>query len=79
MPTTPQARRRVAVEARGGGRHRGADVVDDDLGHAEAERALDDERDRAARDRVGGEVVAVAREARDAEEQRARARRARLS
>ena len=64
-----QPARGVAVEARGGDRHRGADVVDLDLGHAEAERPGDDERRRPARDRVGREVVAVAGEAGDAEEQ----------
>ena len=66
-----QRRGRVAVQARGGGRHRGAHVVDDDLRHAEAERVVDDERGRAARDGVGGEVVAVAGEAAHAEEDRA--------
>ena len=48
-----------------------ADVVDQHLGHAEAERPLDDERGGAARHRVGGEVVPVAGEAGHAEEQRA--------
>ena len=71
MPTTWSVGRRVAVEARGGAGHRGAHVVDEHLGHAEAERALDDERGRAARHGVGGEVVPVAGEAGDAEEQRA--------
>ena len=62
---------RVAVEARGGVGHGRAHVLDPDLGDAEAERAADDERGRPARDRVGREVMAVAREAGDAEEQRA--------
>ena len=66
-----QPRRRVAVEARRGDRHRGADVVDLHLGHAEAERPRDHERGRAALDGVGGEVVAVAGEAGHAEEQEA--------
>ena len=65
-----ERRRRVAVEARGGGGHRGADVVDEHLGHAEAERPVDDERGGAALHGVGGEVVPVAGEAGDAEEQR---------
>jgi hypothetical protein len=56
------------VQASGGGRHRRAHVLDDDLRHGEAERMVDDERDRPAGDRVGGEVVAVAREAAHAEE-----------
>jgi hypothetical protein len=61
---------RVAVEARGGRRHRRADGGDAHLGHAEAERALDDERGGAPGDGVEREVVAVAREARNAEEER---------
>ena len=71
MPTTSSRAVGIAVQAGGGGRHRGADVVDEDLGHAEPERVLDDQRHGAARDRVGREVVAVAREAAHAEEQRA--------
>ena len=71
-PDRGQPRGGVAGQRGGGGRHRGAHVVDEDLGHAALQRALDDERHRAARDRVVGEVVAVAREARHAEEQRAR-------
>ena len=59
----------VPVEARGGDRHRGADVLDLHLRHAEVERPGDDERRRAAFDRVGREIVAVAREPGDAEEQ----------
>ena len=62
---------RVAVEARGRVRHRRSHVLDLDLGHAEPERPADHERGRAARHRVRREVVAVAREAGDAEEQRA--------
>ena len=46
-----------------------ADVLDLHLGHAEPERPRDHERRRAALDRVGGEVVAVAGEAGHAEEQ----------
>ena len=64
------------MEAGRGDGHRGAHVVDDHLGHAEAERALDDERGGAARHRVGGEVVPVAGEAGHAEEQRSRDDRA---
>ena len=40
------------------------------LGDAEAQRPLDDQRHRATADRVGRELVTVAREAGDAEEQR---------
>ena len=58
------------MEARGGDRHRGAHVGDLNLRHAEAERPRDHERRRAARDGVGRELVAVAREAGHAEEQR---------
>ena len=69
-PRDPQ---RAPSDRRRSGRRRRAiarpHVVDDDLGHAEPERPLHDERHRAARDRVGREVVPVAREARDAEEQ----------
>ena len=64
-----QRRGRVAVEAGGRDGHRGAHVVDHDLGHAEPQRPLHDERRRAARDRVRREVVAVTGEAGDAEEQ----------
>ena len=71
-PDRGQPRGRVAGQRGGGGRHRGAHVVDEDLGHGGAQRPLHDERHRAARDRVAGVVVAVAREARHAEEQRAR-------
>ena len=69
MPTTGSARRRVAVEARRGDRHRRADVRDLHLGHAEAERPRDHQRRRPARDGVGGEVMAVAGEPGHAEEQ----------
>jgi hypothetical protein len=75
-PDGPQRGGRVAVEPRGGRRHRRADVADDDLGHPEAERALHDERGGAAGDGVGREVVTVAREPRHAEEDRSRAHRA---
>ena len=65
-----ELRGRVAVEASRGRSHRRADAVHVDLRNAEVQRALDDERGRAASDRLGGEVVAVAREPGDAEEQR---------
>ena len=61
----------IAVEPRGDGRHRGADVVDLHLGHAEPERVVDDQRHGAVGDRLGREVVPVTREAAHAEEQRA--------
>ena len=69
-PTTAQLRGRVAGEAGGGLRHRGAHVLDLDLRHAEPERPADHERRRATRDRVRREVMPVAGEAGDAEEQR---------
>ena len=65
----PQRGGRVAVEARRGERHRGPHVRHDDLGHAEPQRALDDQGDSPARDRVGGEVMPVAGEPGHAEEQ----------
>ena len=60
------------MEPRGDGCHRGADVLDLHLGHAEPERVVDDERHGAVGDRAGREVVPVTREAAHAEEQRAR-------
>ena len=51
-PHDPQLGGRVAVEARGRLRHRRAHVLDLHLRHAEPERAADDERRRAALDRV---------------------------
>jgi hypothetical protein len=62
--------RGVAVERGGGGGHRRANRRHDDLGHAEAELALHDQRDRATGDRLGGEGVAVAGVAGHAEEER---------
>jgi hypothetical protein len=66
----------IAVHPRRRARHRGADVVDQHLGHAQPQRALDHQRGRAAGDRVAGEVVPVAGEAGHAEEQRSRLDRA---
>ena len=74
VPVTPTTGRRAVGSpwnARRRARHRGADVVDPHLGHAEPERPRDDQRGRAPRDRVRREVVPVAREAGHAEEQRA--------
>ena len=65
-----QLRGRIAIEARRGRSHRSPDAVHADLGNAETERSLNDERDRSPGNRLGGELVAVAREAHDAEEQR---------
>jgi hypothetical protein len=48
------------------------------LGHAQVERALDDESDGAASDGVGGEVVPVRSAAGDAGEERARRDEARV-
>jgi hypothetical protein len=67
-PDHRQRGRRIAGQPGRGRGHRGAHVVDDDLGDRGAQRVVDDERRRAALDRLGGEVVAVAAEAADAEE-----------
>ena len=75
-PTTAQRGRGVPVEAGGGGRHRGAHVLDLDLRHAGVDRPRDDQRRGAARHRVGREVVPVAREPGHAEEQGAGLHRA---
>ncbi len=64
------------MEARRRDGHRRADIVDADLGHPEPERPRDDERGGAALHGVGGEVMAVAREAGHAEEQEAGLHRA---
>ena len=61
---------RVAEEARGDRPHRSARGGDEHLGHAESQRTLDDERGRPRLHGRGGEVVAVAAQARDTEEQR---------
>ena len=76
IPTTASSAVGSPWKSRRRARHRGPHVVDEHLRHAEPERALDDQRRRAARHRVGGEVVAVAGEAGHAEEQRPRADRA---
>ena len=47
-------------------------VVDDQLGHGQVERTLDEERRSAALDHGGGEVVAVSALPRDAGEERSR-------
>ena len=70
---------RPPEELVGGDRHRRARVGDDELRHGEVERPLDDERDRAVRDRLRREVVPVGALAGDAEEERSRRRRARAS
>ena len=75
MPVTPATCRRSLgspEELVGRHRHRRAHVLDDELRHGDVDRPLDDERDGAGRDRVGGEVVAVDAAPADAEEQRAR-------
>ena len=60
----------VAEEGGGHRAHRGPDVVDHHLGHAQAERALAHQRGRAALHGVGGEIVAVDLEAGHTEEER---------
>ncbi len=67
-----QRGRRVAVEGGRGGGHRRADIGHHDLRHAQAERPLDDQRHSPALDRIAGELMPVAREPGNAEEQRAR-------
>ena len=71
----PQLGRRLTVEARRQRRHRGPHRRDAQLGHAEAQRALDDERRRAVPDGGRREMVAVGAEAGHAEEQRPGAHR----
>ena len=77
-PATLELLRRSLEELVGGDRHRRARVGDDELRHAQLERPLDDERRRAALDRLGRELVAVRPLARDAEEERARNDRSRV-
>ena len=74
-----QLARRVAEEARGERRHRRARRGDEHLRHAEPERALDDQRRRAARDRLRREVVPVAAESRATQKNSSPPRTARLS
>ena len=59
MPDHLQLGGGIAVEAGGRGAHRRAHVGHDQLGHAELQRALADQRHGAALDGVGSEVVAV--------------------
>ena len=77
-PATASSRDREAEERVGGEPHRLAGVRDEELRHLELERALDDERDRAARDGVRREVVAVRAEAGHADEERPRRHAARV-
>ncbi len=67
-----EPRGRIAVQPRRDGRHRRAYVVDDDLGDAQAERSLNDERGGPLLDRLRREVMPVAGEPRDAEEEASR-------
>ena len=62
---------RVAVERGGDGCHRDARVRDHDLRHTDGKRTLVEQRDRAALDRFGSEVVSVDEEPAHAHEQRA--------
>ena len=75
-PHDAQRRGRIAEEAARHRPHRRAHRGNKDLGHAQAQRPLHDKRDGAVRDRPRGEVVAVAAEAGDAEEQHAGPHRA---
>ncbi len=61
--------RRLAEEGVGRWRHRPAYVGNEELGHGEIERSLDDECRRASGDRLGREPVAVRLEAGDTEEE----------
>jgi hypothetical protein len=63
---------RIAVEASRGLRHRRAYIGDHDLGDVDLYTALHDQRHRAGRDGLGGEIMAVTGEAGDAEEQGSR-------
>ena len=78
-PATCELLGRAAEELVGGDGHRGARVGDDELRHVELERPLDDERDGAVRDGLGGELVPVRARARDAEEEGSRGSTARAS
>ena len=71
-PGHPQFRRRTFEELVGDLRHRGARRRHHDLGHAEAEGPLHDERDRAPLHGLGREVVAVGNGPGHAEEERSR-------
>ena len=64
-----QACRRVAVYGGGDGTHRGTDGRDDDLGHTEPERTLDEPRHGAGLDGGTREVVSVVARAGDCAEQ----------
>ena len=70
-PDDAQRRARIAVKPACNRPHRRAHGGNQDLGHAEAQWSLHDKRPGAVRDRLRGEVVPVAAEARNAEEQRA--------
>ena len=70
--------RRLAEEEVCRDGHRHPDVVDDELGSDDIDYPLDDERNRAALDRLGGERVTVDMRARNAEERGARTHRARV-
>ena len=69
-PDHPQHGRRIAREAGRRAGHGLADGRDSQLGHAERERTLHDERGGTPRDGVRRVIVAVGGEAADAEEQR---------
>ena len=60
------------MEARRGGTDRPAHARHPGLGHRESQLALDEQRDRARGDRVGGVVVTVAGGTDDAREARVR-------
>jgi hypothetical protein len=59
----------VAEEGVRSERHRLANVSDDELRQGDVERALDNERRRASRNRLRGEIVAVRLEPGDAEKE----------
>jgi hypothetical protein len=67
-----QLGRRVVIKARGGGPHRGADVVHHHVRHAQLERALRDERRGPPLHRIRSEIMAVRAEARHAKKERPR-------
>ena len=73
-----QVPRRIVEEGDRRAGHRRAGVGDDELRPVDVDGTFDDERDRAVRDRLRGDVVTVEPPSRHAEEERARLERSRV-